>query len=202
MRKPVKITDFLDIAKEAYGLPADSYKELTTKKIVESMEALFKFNDVPASRTITIQTGTRGMYHFNWAIALECGLIPESVERREVKLVGRLSQYTKEMVDENGEIWAWQPAYGKIHWTRLKLRADVPEWKDPQTSKFNIWRLATENPETVLYTTATSRKGVWIYATEYLKMLNFDLDYNMTRKRSIEKYGKRRQKKLLRRNAR
>lgn len=202
MRKPAKITDFLDMDKEVESLPTGMYgslSDLTEEKIRESLNALFS-NRAP--HTITLHTGTRGMYHYSWAFALEAGVIPESVERREVKLVGRLNQYIKEMVDENGEIWAWQPAYGKIHWTRLKLRADVPEWKDPQTSKFNIWRLATENPETVLYTTATSRKGVWIYATEYLKMLNFDLDYNMTRKRSIEKYGKRRQKKLLRRNAR
>lgn len=162
MRKPVKITDFLDIAKEAYGLPADSYKELTTKKIVESMEALFKFNDVPAPRTITLHTGTRGMYHYSWAFALEAGVIPESVERREVKLVGRLNQYTKEMVDENGEIWAWQPAYGKIHWTRLKLRADVPKRRDPRESRFNQWEDAVHK---LLYPWMSYKE--WLFHKNY-----------------------------------
>ena len=145
MRKSTKITDFLNMDKEIESLPTGVYgslTDLTEEKIRESMNALF---NKPVTRTITLHTGTRGMYHFNWAIALEVGMVPESVERREVKLVGRLSQYTKEMVDEHGEIWAWKPAYGKIHWTRLKLRADIPKKKDPRESRFNQWEAAVSS---------------------------------------------------------
>lgn len=137
------------------------YEKITMEQIVDALRAYYGVPE-PVERNIRMMTGTRGLYTYNWGIALRCGMIPESVERREVKLVGRLNQYTKEMVDENGEIWAWQPAYGKIHWTRLKLRADVPKRRDPRESRFNQWEDAVHK---LLYPWMSYKE--WLFHKNY-----------------------------------
>lgn len=89
---------------------------------------------------IHMWTGPWGMYHFNWAVAKEAGLIPPTVERRDAKLVGIVRH--RVAIDERGEMWAWEPAYGKIHWTRMGAARFEGPRPDPRYSRFNFWEAA------------------------------------------------------------